>query len=225
MQDERPISEANMSQVEPGVQQGWMAVEADVSNLVRLHEKLKEGFWQSESVQLTLVPFFLKAVVNSIKEFPMMNALWASHNIMIKHEVHLSLTVNSGDSFLTSIIKHADSKSIAGFAFELEAIAKKATGANPLRSNKPDGTFTVKVSGATGSVISYPMIQQPQLASLSFESIMQKPVMINDMLANRAMINLCLSYDQRILDETICSKFLKCIKANVEEYDLETLIY
>lgn len=225
IQDERPISEPSMSQVEPGVQQGWMAVEADVSKLVRLHEKLKEGFWQSEGVQLTLVPFFLKAVVNSIKEFPMMNALWASQYIMIKQEVHLSLTVDSGDSFVTSIIKHADRKSIAGFAFELGAIVKNAIGVNPSRSNKPDGTFTVKVSGTMGSVISYPMIQQPQVASLSFESIMQKPVMINDMLANRSMINLCLSFDQRILDETSCSKFLKCIKANVEEYDLETLIY
>lgn len=225
IQDEGPTSEASMSQVEPGVQQGWMAVEADVSNLVRLHEKLKEGFWQSEGVQLTLVPFFLKAVVNSIKEFPMLNALWASQYIMIKQEVHLSLTVDSGDSFVTSIIKHADRKSIAGFAFELGAIVKNATGVDSSRSNKPDGTFTVKVSGTMGSVISYPMIQQPQVASVSFESIMQKPVMINDMLANRSMINLCLSYDQRILDETICSKFLKCIKANVEEYDLETLIY
>ncbi|MGM0883910.1 MAG: 2-oxo acid dehydrogenase subunit E2 [Bacillota bacterium] len=219
------MSEASISQFDHGVQQGWMAVEADVSNLVRLHEKLKEGFWQSEGVQLTLVPFFLKAVVNSIKEFPMMNALWASQNIMNKQEVHLSLTVDSGDSFLTSIIKYADRKSIAGFAFELEDIAKNATGVHPTRLNKPDGTFTVKVSGAKGSVISYPIIQKPQLASLSFESIMQKPAMINEMLANRSMINLCLSFDQRILDETICSKFLKCIKANVEEYDLETLIY
>lgn len=225
IQDENPKPKASMPQITPEVQQGWMAVEADVSNLVRLHEKLEESFWKSEGVQLTLVPFFLKAVVNSIKEYPMMNAILASQSMIVKKDVHISLTVDSGDSFLTTIIKHADRKSIAGFAFELEDIAKNAAGANPSLLNKTDGTFTVKVSGAMGSVISYPLIQQPQVASLSFESIMQRPVLINDSLANRSMINLCLSFDQRIFDEAGCSKFLKCIKTNVEEYDLETLIY
>jgi 2-oxoisovalerate dehydrogenase E1 component alpha subunit len=224
-QDVSPVPEAGISPAVPGVQQGWMTVEADVSNLIRLHDKHKEVFRQSEGVQLTLVPFFLKAVLNSIKEYPMMNAIWASESIMIKQEVHLTLTFDSGNSLVTSIIKHADRKSIAGYAFELEAAVKNANGANPSYTNKSEGTFTVKVSGAMGSVISYPMIQQPQLASLSFESIIQRSVLINDMLANRSMINLCLSFDQRILDETICSKFLQCIKTNVEEYDLETLIY
>ena len=87
------------------------------------------------------------------------------------------------------------------------------------------GTFTVNNTGSFGSIISYPIINYPQAAIMTFESIVKRPVVINDMLAVRSMANLCLSLDHRILDGVICGRFLQRVKENLESFNNDTKLY
>jgi 2-oxoisovalerate dehydrogenase E2 component (dihydrolipoyl transacylase) len=87
------------------------------------------------------------------------------------------------------------------------------------------GTFTVNNTGSFGSILSYPIINYPQAAIITFESIVKRPVVINDMIAVRSMANLCLSLDHRILDGVICGRFLQRVKENIESYNMDTKLY
>ncbi|MNJ44695.1 Dihydrolipoyllysine-residue succinyltransferase component of 2-oxoglutarate dehydrogenase complex [compost metagenome] len=87
------------------------------------------------------------------------------------------------------------------------------------------GTFTVNNTGSFGSILTQPIINYPQAAILTFESIVKKPVVINDMIAVRSMANLCLSLDHRILDGVICGRFMQRVKDNMESYSLDTQVY
>ncbi|MNP49289.1 Dihydrolipoyllysine-residue succinyltransferase component of 2-oxoglutarate dehydrogenase complex [compost metagenome] len=87
------------------------------------------------------------------------------------------------------------------------------------------GTFTINNTGSFGSILTQPIINYPQAAILTFESIVKRPVVINDMLAVRSMANLCLSLDHRILDGVICGRFMQRVKDNMESYSLDTQVY
>lgn len=203
----------------------WTMIELDVTNLVLLRNKLKDEFKRNEGVNLTYLAFVLKAVVNAIKDYPIMNSVWAVDKIIVKRDINLSLAVGTEDSVLTPVIKNADQKNIAGLAYEIEDLARKVREGKLKLDEMQGGTFTVNNTGSFGSILSYPIINYPQAAILTFESIVKKPVVINDMIAVRSMANMCLSLDHRILDGVICGRFLQRVKENLESYSLDTKLY
>ncbi|MGP0585733.1 dihydrolipoamide acetyltransferase family protein [Paenibacillus timonensis] len=204
---------------------GWMMIEVDVTNLVQLRNKIKQEFMQKEGVNLTYLAFLLKAVVGAIKDYPIMNSVWAVDKIIVKRDINISLAVGSEDSVLTPVIKKADQKNIAGLAREIEELASKVRSGKLKLDDMQGGTFTVNNTGSFGSILTQPIINYPQAAILTFESIVKRPVVINDMIAVRSMANLCLSLDHRILDGVICGRFMQRVKENMESYNLETQVY
>ncbi|ANS74914.1 branched-chain alpha-keto acid dehydrogenase subunit E2 [Paenibacillus yonginensis] len=200
---------------------GWMMIEVDVTNLVHLRNKLKEEFYRKEGINLTYLAFLLKAVVNAIKDYPIMNSVWAVDKIIVKRDINISLAVGTEDSVMTPVIKKADQKNIAGLAREVEELARKTREGKLKLDDMQGGTFTVNNTGSFGSILSQPIINYPQAAILTFESIVKKPVVINDMIAVRSMANLCLSLDHRILDGVICGRFMQRVKDNLESMTLE----
>jgi 2-oxoisovalerate dehydrogenase E2 component (dihydrolipoyl transacylase) len=203
----------------------WTMIEVDVTNLVLLRNRVKDEFMRQEGVNLTYLAFLLKAVVGAIKDYPIMNSVWAVDKIIVKRDINLSLAVGTEDSVLTPVIKKADQKNIAGLATEIDALTKKARAGKLSLNDMQGGTFTVNNTGSFGSILSYPIINYPQAAILTFESIVKKPVVIQEMIAVRSMVNLCLSLDHRILDGVICGRFLQRVKENLEGYNLETKLY
>jgi len=203
----------------------WTMIEADVTNLVVLRNKVKDEFMRKEGINLTYLPFLLKAVVGAIKDYPIMNSVWAVDKIIIKRDINLSLAVGTEDSVLTPVIKKADQKSIAGLAMEIDELTRKARNGKLSIGDMQGGTFTVNNTGAFGSILSQPIINYPQACNFTFESIVKRPVVIHDMIAVRSMVNLCLSLDHRILDGVICGRFLQRVKENLESYSLETSLY
>jgi 2-oxoisovalerate dehydrogenase E2 component (dihydrolipoyl transacylase) len=167
----------------------------------------------------------MKAVVNAIKEYPIMNSVWAVDKIIVKRDINISLAVGTEDSVLTPVIKKADQKNIAGLAREIDDLARKTREGTLKLDDMQGGTFTVNNTGSFGSILSYPVINYPQAAILTFESIVKRPVVIDDMIAVRSMANLCLSLDHRILDGVICGRFLQRVKENLEGYTLDTKLY
>ncbi|MEK3881528.1 dihydrolipoamide acetyltransferase family protein [Paenibacillus sp. PL2-23] len=215
----------NMRQSVSEIPHAWTMIEVDVTNLVVLRNKLKDEFMKREGINLTYLAFLLKAVVNAIKDYPIMNATWAVDKIIVKRDINISLAVGTEDSVLTPVIKNADHKNVAGLAKEIDELARKTREGKLTLSDMQGGTFTVNNTGSFGSILSYPIINYPQAAILTFESIVKRPVVINDMIAVRSMANLCLSLDHRILDGVICGRFLQRVKDNLESFTLDSKLY
>ncbi|MFD0694922.1 dihydrolipoamide acetyltransferase family protein [Paenibacillus sp. GCM10027628] len=226
--DVTPIRNAiatRMRQSVTEIPHAWTMIEVDVTNLVVLRNKVKDEFMRREGINLTYLAFMLKAVVNAIKDYPIINSVWAVDKIIVKRDINISLSVGTEDSVMTPVIKKADQKNIAGLAREIDELTKKTRAGKLSLNDMVGGTFTVNNTGSFGSILSYPIINYPQAAIVTFESIVKKPVVIQDMIAVRSMVNLCLSLDHRILDGVICGRFLQRVKENLESYNSDTKIY
>lgn len=174
-------------------------------------------FKQNEGFSLTYFAFFVKAVAQALKEFPQLNSSWAGDKIIQKKDINLSIAVAHEDRLFVPVIKNADDKSIKGIAKEIVELANKAKSGKLTNDDMSGGTFTVNNTGSFGSVQSMGIINHPQAAILQVESIVKKPVfMENGMFGARDMVNLCLSLDHRVLDGLICGQFLARVKEILE---------
>lgn len=200
----------------------WMTIEADVTDLVRYRHSVKDTFKKQEGYNLTYFAFFVKAVAQTLKEFPQLNSTWAGDKIIQRKDINISIAVASDEELFVPVIKHADEKSIKGIAREINKLAEKARSGKLTADDMSGGTFTVNNTGSFGSVQSMGIINHPQAAILQVESIVKRPVIIDDMFAARDMVNLCLSLDHRILDGLICGKFLNRVKEILENTNEET---
>ncbi|MEX2415990.1 MAG: dihydrolipoamide acetyltransferase family protein [Paenibacillaceae bacterium] len=216
---------SRMRQSVTEIPHAWTMIEVDVTNLVTLRNKMKDEFKRKEGVNLTYLAFLIKSVVNAIKDYPIMNSVWGVDNIIVKRDINISLAVGTEDSVMTPVIRQADQKNIPGLAREIEQLASKTRSGKLTLADMQGGTFTINNTGSFGSILSYPIINYPQAAILTFESIVKKPVVINDMIAVRSMSNLCLSLDHRILDGVICGRFLQRVKENLESFTPDTNLY
>lgn len=201
----------------------WMQIEVDVTELVAYRNKIKTSFKEREGYNLTYFPFFIKAAATALKKFPELNSTWAGDHIIQRNEVHISIAVANEDELLVPVIKHADEKSIKGIAKEIHELAKKARSGSLKLEDMQGGTFTVNNTGTFGSIHSMGIINYPQAALLQVETIVKRPVIINDMFAARDMINLSLSLDHRILDGLVCGRFLAYMKEILENMNEETI--
>ncbi|MGB8955348.1 MAG: dihydrolipoamide acetyltransferase family protein [Tumebacillaceae bacterium] len=197
----------------------WTMVEVDVTSLSKFRDKNKDSFKQKEGVSLTFLPFFIKAVVESLKEFPIINSTWQDDKIIIKKDINISIAVAAGDALYVPVIKNADRLSILGLAHAINDLAKRARSGKLTSADMSGGTFTVNNTGAFGSIQSMPIINSPQAAILSMESIVKRPVVLpDDSFAIRSMVNLCMSLDHRVLDGWVCGQFLQAVKKRMESY-------
>lgn len=200
----------------------WMTIEVDVTDLVRLRNSLKTEFKAQEGYNLTYFAFFVKAVAQALKEFPQLNSTWAGDKIIQRKDINISIAVANEQELFVPVIKHADEKSIKGIAREINELAIKARSGKLTSEDMSGGTFTLNNTGTFGSVQSMGIINHPQAAILQVESIVKRPVIINDMFAARDMVNLCLSLDHRILDGLICGRFLNRLKEILQQTNEET---
>ncbi|CAM3240025.1 2-oxo acid dehydrogenase subunit E2 [Brevibacillus invocatus] len=203
----------------------WTMVEVDVTNLVNFRNQAKDDFKRKEGLNLTFLPFFIKAVVESLKEFPMINSTWAGDKIIVKKDINISIAVATEDALYVPVIKNADQKSILGIAKSVDDLAARSRAGKLTMDDMSGGTFTVNNTGSFGSVLSMPIINSPQAAILSVEAIVKRPVIIDDMIAVRSMVNLCLSLDHRVLDGLICGRFLQSVKQRLESIGPDTKLY
>ncbi|HDU0510832.1 TPA: 2-oxo acid dehydrogenase subunit E2 [Listeria monocytogenes] len=216
----------HMSVSKQEIPHAWMMVEVDATGLVRYRNTVKDSFKKEEGYSLTYFAFFIKAVAQALKEFPQLNSTWAGDKIIEHANINISIAIAAGDLLYVPVIKNADEKSIKGIAREISELTGKARNGKLSQADMEGGTFTVNSTGSFGSVQSMGIINHPQAAILQVESIVKRPVIIDDMIAVRDMVNLCLSIDHRILDGLLAGKFLQAIKAKVEKISKEnTALY
>lgn len=212
----------NMVRSKTEIPHAWMMIEVDVTNLVAYRNAEKDSFRENEGYNLSYFAFFLNAVAKALKKFPELNSCWAGDKIIQRNDINLSIAVAHEHELYVPVIKNVDEKSIKGIAKEIAQLAKKARTNSLTQDDMEGGTFTVNNTGSFGSVESMGVINYPQSAILQVESIVKRPVIIDDMFAARDMVNLCLSLDHRVLDGIICGAFMSHVKAILENISSDT---
>lgn len=210
---------SNMVRAKHEAPHAWLMIEVDVTNLVEARNRHKEAFFKQEGVKLTFLPFFMKATVEGLKKHPIMNSTWAGDKIIQKKAINLSLAVATQDALFVPVVKNADELSIKGIARAIDDFGKRAQAGTLSSAEMQGGTFTVNNTGSFGSIQSAPILNFPQAAILSVESIVKRPVWVNGMFAARDMVNLCMSIDHRVLDGLVAGQFLQTVKQALESID------
>jgi len=218
---------ANMLRSKHEAPHAWTMIEVDVTNLVHYRDSIKNEFKKKEGFNVTYFAFFVKAVSQALKEFPMMNSMWAGDKIVQKKDINISIAVATEDALFVPVIKNADEKTIKGIGREINELAGKVRAGKLKSDEMQGGTFTVNNTGSFGSIQSMGIINYPQAAILQVESIVKRPVIMDGgMIAARDMVNLCLSLDHRVLDGLVCGRFLARVKEILENMTKEnTSVY
>ncbi|KYP79501.1 hypothetical protein AYJ22_04360 [Ferroacidibacillus organovorans] len=212
-----------MKQSKHEIPHAWMMVEADVTGMHQLRARHKAAFREREGIELTYFPFFLRAVAEALKAYPLVNSEWTDDAILVRGDIHLSIAVATSDALVVPVIHNADQLTVAGLAHAVSDLAARARSNRLTLDDVKGGTFTVNNTGAFGSIQSQPIINAPQAAILSVESIVQRPVIRDgDSIAIRSMVNLCMSLDHRVLDGFIAGQFMKSVKQRVEAYTVNS---
>jgi 2-oxoisovalerate dehydrogenase E2 component (dihydrolipoyl transacylase) len=203
----------------------WSIVEVDATGLVQRRESAKEDFQRREGVNLTYLPFVIKAVAESLKENPLLNSSWGGDAVILKKRINIGVAVAAPAGLVVPVIHDADRLSIAGLAKAVDELTARARQGKLRLEDVQGGTFTVNNTGALGSVVSQPIINYPQAAILTTEAIVKRPVVVNDAIAIRSMMNICLTFDHRIMDGAESSAFINAVKRRLEAIGPETGIY
>ena len=221
----RRMIAANMVRSASEIPAAWSITEVDVSGLVRRREAVKNAFREREGVNITHLAFVVKAVAQSLKENPLLNSSWDGDAILLKKRVNIGIAVAAPDGLVVPVIRDADTLSVAGIAKRVADLTQRARQGRLSVDDVQFGTFTLNNTGALGSVASQPIINHPQAAILTTEAIVKRPVVVGDAIAIRSMMNICLTFDHRIMDGAEASTFTNAVKRRLESIADDTGIY
>jgi 2-oxoisovalerate dehydrogenase E2 component (dihydrolipoyl transacylase) len=196
----------------------WTLQEVDVTHLVRYREAEKDSFKSRHGVPLTYLPFVAQIVCEALVEFPWLNSSWSDEGVILKRYVNLGIAVAIPDGLIVPVIKDADKLGFTDLVKAMNDLVERARNKQLKPEDVQSGTFTLNNTGATGSIASQPIINQPQAGILTTESIIKRPVVIDDAIAIRQMMNICLSFDHRIIDGMMAGQFVNRIKQRLEEW-------
>ena len=198
--------------------------QVDVTNMVKFRERNKESFQETYGVKLTYTPFFIKALAETLLEFPLANSsLTPDNQILTTKGVHIGVAVALGakgdEGLIVPVIRDCHSKTLIQIAKDLEGIAKAARSNSLKPTDVQGGTFTLTNPGTYGALFGTPMINAPQAGILGTYSIQKTPVIIDDMIAIRSIMHLVLTYDHRIIDGLVAGKFLAAVRDRLQNFD------
>ncbi len=204
----------------------WMAVEADVTQLVALRERVKDPFEQAEGVRLTYLPFFIQAISGALKEHPQLNASFSDEGITLHGRLDLGIAIATDWGLVVPVIQDAGDKSIAGLAGELEALGTRARDRKLTLDEMRGATLTIDNTGAFGSIISQPIVPVGQVAIITTEAIRRElRSTVDGGLAPRSVMNLCLSFDHRALDGAQSGRFMQAVRSRLEAYRADQQVH
>ena len=196
----------------------WTLQEIDMTNLVRYREAEKDSFKARHGTALTYLPFVAQILCEALKQFPWLNSSWSDDGVILKRYINLGVAVAIPDGLIVPVVKDADRLGFTDLVKAINDLVERARNKQLKPDDVQGGTFTLNNTGATGSIASQPIINQPQAAILTTESIVKRPVVIDDAIAIRHMMNMCLSFDHRIIDGMMAGEFLGAIKKRLEEW-------
>lgn len=194
----------------------WTMVEVDVSDLWAWRSAEKDAFERENGMKLTLLPFFMFAVTKALRAYPLMNATFHENGIEVHASINLGIAIAAEDNLVVPVVRNAEERSIRGIALAAGALIDKARRGKLGVDDLSGGTFTVNNNGAAGSILSAPILVPGQTGNVTMEAVVKRPVVRNDAIAIRSMMNVCLSLDHRVVDGAIASGFLADLKNRLE---------
>lgn len=199
--------------------------EVDMTNLVKFREKYKDTFQKQEGFSLTYTHFILYALVQALKEFPIVNSSIDGDNIIMKKDINLGCAVAvPGNGLVVPVIKGADNLNITGIARALDVLVKKAKSKKLTMDDLTGGTYTFTNNGSFGILAATPVILQPQVGIFCVGTIQKRPIVTaDDAIAIRQMMYATHTYDHRLIDGEVGSKFLRHVINTLQTLNPEAL--
>ncbi|MFI5291421.1 MAG: dihydrolipoamide acetyltransferase family protein [Candidatus Limnocylindrales bacterium] len=211
------------------VPHAYTTIEVDMSAVVRHREANKRAYQEREGVGLSYVAFVTKATVEALRRHPDMNGHWTDEGLWRRKAINVGIAVAVDDGLVVPVIKDADGLSIHGLNRAINDLADRAR-TNRLRLDDiQGGTFTVDNTGWTGSNLTMPIINVPEIAIVTMEAIVKRPVVIEtpdgDVIGVRSMMNMVLAIDHRATDGAQAGAFLKTVRQWLESVSADTSIW
>ena len=202
-------------------------VEVDMTNIAKWLEKNKAEFKQRQGYSISYIPFVMKAVCEGIRQFPLLNSTWTPDDkIIVKKRINLGMAVATDMGLVVPTLYDTDQYTLAGLARQIAALAQRARTNKLTVQDMQNSTFVVNNPGTFGTIISVPIINQPHAGIVSMDSVVKRPVVIeDDAIAVRSMMYLSLSFDHRILDGAGAGGFLQAVRRKLESYGREIDVY
>ena len=199
-------------------------VEVDVTNMVVWRDKVKELFESREGTKITYTPMFLESIATVLEQFPMINCSLEGDKIILKKDINIGMaTALPSGNLIVPVIKGANQLSIVGITKAVNNLAQAARNGQLKPTDTQGGTFTVTNVGSFGSIMGTPIINQPQVAILALGAIKKRAVVVEtpsgDAILVRHMMFISMSYDHRIVDGAMGSKFLSAVGKEIENWD------
>jgi 2-oxoisovalerate dehydrogenase E2 component (dihydrolipoyl transacylase) len=207
-----------MVQAATTIPHAWCMMEADVTELSRWRDREKAAFKAREGVNLTYLPIVVQAVCRALKENPLVNSAWGGDHVIQRKHINVGIAIDVEEGLVVPVVRDADRLSLAGLAQSISELVDKARRRRLTMPDLTDGTITVDNTGALGNVASVPIINPPQAAIITMEAVVKRPWVVNDAIAIRSIMNLCLCLDHRVLDGAVASRFLGSVKKTLENY-------
>ncbi len=193
--------------------------ECDMTCVDVVRQRNASAFEKREGFKLTYMPFICDAVVQGLKQFPLVNSQVEGDKIILKRFVNLGIAVATENGLIVPVIKSADEKNFAGLARSINDLATRARSKRLTPADIEGGSFTITNYGGFGAMFGTPVINQPQVAILGIGAIKKRPVVINDAIAIRSIAYITLSFDHRIVDGALGGSFLSAVIKHLEGVD------
>ncbi len=200
--------------------------EVDLTRIVNLRNKLKNGFEQRHGARLTFMPFFVRAAVIAIQQWPIVNANIEGENIRYHRNINMGIAVALDWGLIVPVLKNAGDLNFLGLQRGITDLGERARTKKLKPEDVEGSTFTITNPGQFGAVFGLPIINQPNSAIMGVGGIMKQPMVItdkdgNDSIAIRSMVHLTLGYDHRLIDGAVADQFMAQVKKNLETWTEE----
>ncbi len=193
--------------------------ECDVSELVRFRSDMKKVA-EEKGIKLTYLPFLVKAVIQALRKFPMLNSSLLEEgpqagNIVVKNYYNIGIAMDTADGLMVPVVKDADKKTILEIAYEIQDLAARAQAKKLTMDELKGGTFTITNAGTIGGLFATPIINHPEVAILGFNKIAKRPHIKNDQIVVADMTWFSISVDHRVVDGAVAARFINEFMATV----------
>jgi pyruvate dehydrogenase E2 component (dihydrolipoamide acetyltransferase) len=197
--------------------------EIDMSRIDQLRHKHRARYEERSGIRLTYMPFIIKATVDALKAFPVLNASIEGDTIVYRKDINLGMAVALDWGLIVPVIHNVDEKNILGLARTVNDVADRARQKKLKVEEVQGGTFTITNPGVFGSLFGTPIINQPQVAILGVGTIEKRPVVRDDAIAIRTMAYFALTFDHRLVDGADADRFMAHLKKGLQEFDESAL--
>jgi pyruvate dehydrogenase E2 component (dihydrolipoamide acetyltransferase) len=197
--------------------------EADMTRIAHVREAARSEFDQKHQMKLTFMPFFVRACVDALRDFPTVNASVDGTNVVLHGEINIGIAVALDWGLIVPVLKHAEEKNFLGLQRGINDLAERARAKKLKPEDVQESTFSVTNPGTFGGLMGLPIINQPNVAILGIGAIQKRPAIIDDAIAIRSMVYLTLSYDHRVVDGATAHQFMRRVKERLENWTEDLL--